>query len=387
MEQKKQFFLSYSFSFGSNLNSLNFVGVLVLVLMSDVNAHKPGDEELLNQVKHFALSMYLKDSRHRLEGSILQEKLMLGIDYVECAADDRGRLIVHIKTLVKRRSDTILRRIMGEDAYKASIGQTSQPLPVLAYNQCVPTDEYKIQGSNGIQIFPNSKENKSVYEEYCSIIDRVKNGEMSGEYLGIWKSEKKIQKKKPVSNEHNHQHTTDVSDLMRVEFDIVKKRRLMDQAPDDDVSECPYALQRFMDFEAHVLPALLKIDAEDKQTRHDDMLQMELDLCSGVRSIALAGGVYVAVSKAVKFPKIGATRKGDPTQRLQTLSRHVPSPFEAIYWVPTVMPFKVESEIHLHFDAFRLREKGACTEFFDVDVRVIGEYLKANYAVVETGAL
>ena len=179
--------------------------------------------------------------------------------------------------------------------------------------------------------------------------------------------------------------TYDVNDLQ--EFDVVKKRRMMDQAPGDDSTDCPAALQRFKDFEAHVLPALLKIDAEDKQTRHDDMLQMELDLCSGVRSIALAGGVYVAVSKAVKFPKIGATRKGDPTQRLQTLSRHVPSPFEAIYWVPTVMPFKVESEIHLHFDAFRLREKGACTEFFDVDVRVIGEYLKANYAVVETGAL
>lgn len=169
------------------------------------------------------------------------------------------------------------------------------------------------------------------------------------------------------------------------EFDVVKKRRMMAQAPDDDASECPDALQRFEDFESHVLPALLKIDAEDKQTRRDEMLQMELDLCSGMRS--LTGGVYVAVSKAVKFPKIGATRKGDPAPRLQALSRHVPSPFQAIYWVPTVMPFKVESEIHKHFDTFRLRERGACTEFFNVDVSAIGEYLKENYAVVETGAL
>ena len=177
--------------------------------------------------------------------------------------------------------------------------------------------------------------------------------------------------------------TYDANDVQ--EFDVVKKRRMMDQAPVDTSMDCPDALQRFEDFESHVLPALLKIDAEDKQTRHDEMLQMELDLCSGVRS--LAGGVYVAVSKAVKFPKIGATRKGDPAPRLQALSRHVPSPFQAAYWVPTVMPFKVESEIHKHFDAYRLRERGACTEFFDVDVSAIGEYLKAKYTVVETGAL
>ena len=169
------------------------------------------------------------------------------------------------------------------------------------------------------------------------------------------------------------------------EFDVVKKRRMMDQALEDTTMDCPAALQRFEDFESHVLPALLRIDAEDKQIRHDEMLQMELDLCSGVRS--LAGGVYVAVSKAVKFPKIGATRKGDPTPRLQALSRHVPSPFQAVFWVPTVMPFKVESEIHKHFDAFRLRERGACTEFFDVDVSAIGDFLKANYAVVGTGVL
>ena len=184
--------------------------------MSGVNTHKPGDEELLNQVKHFALSMYLKDSGHRLEGSILHEKLKLCIDYVECAVDDRGRLIAHIKTQVKRRSDTILRRIMGEDAYRAANGLTSQQLPVLAYNQCVPSDEYKIQGSSGIQIFSNSKDSKSVYEEYCSIIDRVKRGEMAGQYLGVWTNEKKIQKGKTFPDQHNSYETKSLGNLMRM---------------------------------------------------------------------------------------------------------------------------------------------------------------------------
>ena len=176
------------------------------------------------------------------------------------------------------------------------------------------------------------------------------------------------------------------SESEAIEFDVVKKRRMMDQAPEEVASECPDSLQRFEAFEAHVLPALLKIDAEDKQTRNDELIQMELDICSGA-ALPCAGGVYVAVSKAVKFPKIGATRKSEPAPRLKALSRYVPSPFEAVYWVPTIMPFKVESEIHRHFDAFRLREAGACTEFFNVDVQAIGEYLKANYAVLEAGAL
>jgi len=168
------------------------------------------------------------------------------------------------------------------------------------------------------------------------------------------------------------------------EYDVVKKRRMMDAGNDDDQT-CPDALQQFEEFESSVLPALLEMDKDDRQTRHNEMLQMEQDLCSGVKPVS--GGVYVAMSNAVKYPKIGATRRAHPSGRLQELSRYVPSPFKAIFWVPSMLPFKTEADIHRHFNSLRIREKGACTEFFDVDIATVGEYLKANYHVQEKEAI
>ena len=165
-----------------------------------------------------------------------------------------------------------------------------------------------------------------------------------------------------------------------IEFDVVKKRRLINSAPEDAAYD-PEALSRFEDFEANVLQALLEIDSNDRQTRYNEMIEMEQDICSGIQP--KMGGVYVAKSQAVKYPKIGATRRSHPSARLVELSRCVPSPFELMFWVPTIVPFKTEADIHRHFAALRIREKGACTEFFDVDVGVLGEYLKMNYEVHE----
>ena len=166
----------------------------------------------------------------------------------------------------------------------------------------------------------------------------------------------------------------------KAEFDVVKKRRLMDSAPEDAVDDTE-ALSCFEDFEANVLHALVEIDSNDRQAKYNEMIEMEQDLCSGVQPTT--GGVYVALSKAVKYPKIGATRRSHPSARLQELSRYVPSPFEAVFWVPTIVPFKTEADIHRHFAAFRIREMGACTEFFNVDIADVGKYLKANYQVHE----
>ena len=167
-----------------------------------------------------------------------------------------------------------------------------------------------------------------------------------------------------------------------MEYDVVKKRKIMDTVPGDDANEtCPEALKRFEDFEASVLEALIEINIDDTQSKNNELLQMEQDLCSGIKPTK--GCVYVAVSKAVKYPKIGATRKSHPSARLRELSRYVPSPFEAVFWVPTIMPFKTEADIHRHFAALRIKEKGACTEFFDVDIETVGAYLKATYDVQE----
>ena len=48
-------------------------------------------------------------------------------------------------------------------------------------------------------------------------------------------------------------------------------------------------------------------------------------------------------------------------------------------FMPTFTPFSLESEIHAHFSAFRIREKGACSEFFNLPPQAVGEHLKANY--------
>jgi hypothetical protein len=171
------------------------------------------------------------------------------------------------------------------------------------------------------------------------------------------------------------------------EFDVVKKRRLMTAeltSPFGNETSME-ALEQFEEFEANVLPALLEIDNNDKHFRNCELLQMEQDLCNGIKPTM--GGVYVAVSDAVEYPKIGATRKSHPSTRLRDLSRYVPSPFHAVFWVPSMLPFKTEAAIHRHFDSFRIKNKGACTEFFNVDIATIGEYLQANYLIQETDAI
>ena len=163
------------------------------------------------------------------------------------------------------------------------------------------------------------------------------------------------------------------------EFDVVKKRRGMDSALAEGET-CPDALQRFEDFEASVSDALKLVSDECRKGRSEELLQMEQDYCNAVGPGM--GFVYVAISEAINIPKIGATRRNDPSYRLRELSRHVPIPFNLVYSVPTLMPFKLESEVHAYFDAYRIREAGACTEFFNVELSAIGEFLRSKYEVV-----
>jgi len=173
------------------------------------------------------------------------------------------------------------------------------------------------------------------------------------------------------------------SSEQEVEFDVVKKRRMMTESTvseDDD----PVALRQFEEFEATVLDALTGVSRNYQKQRYDELLETETDLSIGVTP--RKGMFYVAVSRAVQrgggvyIPKLGATRRSDPMIRLKELSQTVPYAFELVYSIATFTPFKLEADIHRHFDSRRIRErKGASTEFFDVDLEEIGAYLRAKY--------
>jgi len=165
------------------------------------------------------------------------------------------------------------------------------------------------------------------------------------------------------------------------EFDVVKKRRQMTESTSGEND--PEALRQFEEFEASVLDALTGISKDYQQQRYEEFLEAETDRFNGIP--LQKGRFYVAVSRTVTrggvpIPKLGATGRSDPMIRLKELSRGVPYAFELAFCIATFTPFKIEAEVHRHFDAHRIREsKGACTEFFDVDLETIGQYLKAKY--------
>ena len=138
------------------------------------------------QVRHHILTMWLKDKSQKLEGSILRDKLKLDVTFLECAVDDRGLLIAHIRTQSKRRGNEILKFIMGEEALSLTKQPAAINIPVLDYNLCVPSDGHKIAGADGIQIFSNSMDAKVEFETFCAMIDRSRDGKGVGQYLGKW---------------------------------------------------------------------------------------------------------------------------------------------------------------------------------------------------------
>ena len=164
------------------------------------------------------------------------------------------------------------------------------------------------------------------------------------------------------------------------EFDVVKKRRQMTESSTGEND--PDVLHQFEEFEASVLDALTEISQSYQSQKNEEILEAENDQCNGAPS--QKGMFYVAVTRSVMrgstyIPKLGATRRSDPMIRLKELSRNVPYPFELVYCIPTFAPFELEAEIHRHFAAHRIRER-ACTEFFDIDLKAIGEYLKATFS-------
>ena len=110
----------------------------------------------------------------------------MDVESIQCAADARGWLIVRLETQTKRRSNEILKFLVGEEALKAMKQPAAMNIPTLAYNQCVPSDGHKIQGANGIEIYANSKDTKGDFEIYSEMITNIRNGTVDGAYHGEW---------------------------------------------------------------------------------------------------------------------------------------------------------------------------------------------------------
>jgi hypothetical protein len=157
------------------------------------------------------------------------------------------------------------------------------------------------------------------------------------------------------------------------EFDVVKKRRIMDAYDgSDNDDDDPNSLSQFEDFEDATLQALMEaLDIDDKRTRETELLQQERVMAEALAKgepLPMTGGVYIAKNASLDgILKIGATRR-HPSKRLYELSRSTPTPFELVAFFPSMTPFNLEKMIHAYYAACRIRNKGAGTEFFNLEI-------------------
>ncbi len=167
------------------------------------------------------------------------------------------------------------------------------------------------------------------------------------------------------------------------EFDVVKKRRIMNSTPGDD--DEPTALAAFEDFERNVLPAMEYIREAEDLLRQLEILEVNADKRQG--KTETTGGVYFAWSSCLKCMKIGATRRDSPDQRLREISRYVTEKFVLAAWIPTpshsTSPFDLEAAAHRHFKEKRINSRsggtGAGTEFFWITSAEAAEWARQQW--------
>jgi hypothetical protein len=235
-----------------------------------------------------------------------------------------------------------------------------------------------------VTTFVNNDNNESASAALASVrrlaaktasVPYVRPGGSLPEYINMLANEKLMPRTKTITNVSRNP-AEEVDDIE--EYDVVKKRRLMDAAPATE-EECPIAKAQFLDFESAVKDALIKVHALDVQDLKAEL--MELEELDDEEAFSATGGVYIARCSALPgIVKIGATRRPTPQPRLKELSRGVPSPFSLVLWIPTKKPFKLEALIHKFFDGIRIKEPGAGTEFFltnmsESDIQTLMEYL------------
>jgi hypothetical protein len=179
----------------------------------------------------------------------------------------------------------------------------------------------------------------------------------------------------PATYQQEHRPKQAAFDAMG-EFDVVKKRRIMDEYDgSDNDDDDPERLLQFEEFEDATMQALMEaLDIDDKRTHEEDMLQFESTVVEAMlrgETIPMTGGVYIAKNASLDgILKIGATRR-HPRHRLYELSRSSPTPFELIVFFPSMTPFNMEKMIHAYLATCRIKNQGAGTEFFRMAVTKI----------------
>jgi len=155
-----------------------------------------------------------------------------------------------------------------------------------------------------------------------------------------------------------------------MQWDVVKKQKAVQNAPDDDADESPAALSDFLEFSASVLDVLLEIDAREQR-----MVQEE-QVWTSLNPLIVIGFLYVAWNSCFPYlVKIGATRRDSPYYRIKELSgTSVPVKFELVAAVTTSDPFGLERRMHAHFGSKRIVKAGRYTEFFFISRQVACDY-------------
>ena len=170
-------------------------------------------------------------------------------------------------------------------------------------------------------------------------------------------------------------HTRD--EVQEEEFDIVKKKRRMEQSSPEDTDQSPEALAEFQAFIDAVWPAIETVCIQDERLLEKDLLWVKEQKISALGTQSKRHGfVYAAWNPC--FPeliKIGATKRDTPYARLKELSgSNVPKPFELVTCLPSEDPFALEKTIHAHFKDVRILKGTRYCEFFCLTRETISEY-------------
>lgn len=280
---------------------------------------------------------------------IQEMKDMLDLTCFECTQDSHGNHFTIFTTREQKRVNQII-RVLKE------------------FNEACPGKAIQIDSGLGLDPPIVTFGFDSNYKKHHIVrkIKEASEAKQAGQdvqYIS-WKSDIK---KKIIDGGGSH-HSLD--------FDVVKKRRAMEAPGAAEEVNNPEALAAFEEFEMSVLPALEQIRASDDDDRRQELLNLEVSIARGV-AIPPSGGVYFAWSSCLKCMKIGATRRGDPQIRLRELSQYVTVPFTLTAWLPTPTPFRLEADVHKHFEEKRINTKGsgAGTEFFRIGKKEVVESL------------
>ena len=134
------------------------------------------------QVAWFIITAWFRDPSSKLNLGICRDKIKIQATSMKHVVDPNGMSITLIKTAQRYRKDEVLKKLIGEDAFKSRSQQATGNIPVLAYNQCGGGE---IIGSNGVGILVNLGDTKDKFQETEEFIKRAEQGlEPSWKYLG-----------------------------------------------------------------------------------------------------------------------------------------------------------------------------------------------------------